>query len=753
MEEHPEQESWSTDVQLDTFEPLGRDVQPQIAHVGAPELQFTATNTDCPSADGSQIAWDGGFFDSAYLESTPYDLFDTSSSTEVANHVVDDQQFPPMTTTANFDPLPDGGMALDQLFNLDPALAFEPVDLQWSPLDRLDPPTLLGGGPLTAPQAIGAADPPVFPGESFPSVSTITESTPPPLPIADFRGEGIFSIPTVPDSAALPLPTVGFPSVPLDLAKILTIQHTSGRDSRISGPPSDLAVPRRVSMKPRKQFPSILPKLPPDVQSSSPGRTLATTSRAALNMTTAPELSIPSTLKYQDTVSAVFAQLYYDTQDRSAFETNYMKLLRASRIIMGTNAKFILNSGYPRAIATFAYFRLTGVPASEVRTRVGKPLFKPGRPHIRPRVLDPNVTGHDAGLWDFLVAATQTRDLARLAGLNPRDAEVWLSLVSEIQIRYLGTLLAKFRRGQASTCQKRHLMYKLCAILFASEFSGAYALEAADEYIIDVFGNAEWDWELVSRAIGVIAHYVLTVSERKTYLRLWARYWLRKLCGGSYDELGSAATMMAAMSCLSLDPGLEPSIEERAAEPGVDQNNDNTDDTDDNDNYSDDGDGDDHGEGEGIPLDDLAVLRNSVLAPELCWLLTELGNSGAYYDARKLRNEFERLAPRNFTISTPPHVPTSNRTAELDSFLEHTEGRQIAALIKAACKDARRLIKRVGGPHQMEMLAYIEGVLLQIKNAWPLSKGITEYWALTPLVADWIEDNSPFPRRYSETNS
>lgn len=149
-------------------------------------------------------------------------------------------------------------------------------------------------------------------------------------------------------------------------------------------------------------------------------------------------------------------------------------LLRASRVLIATPAEFLIKTGHSRAIAAFTYLRLTGVPPSEARAKLGHGFFKPQRPQFRHKFTNLDVSGHGLSTWDFVAAATQRRNLAKLAGVSLQEANVWPSVVSYRYFQHLSRLVAKLTCGQARDWKRNELRDDLCAVLL-SRNSAAHA--------------------------------------------------------------------------------------------------------------------------------------------------------------------------------------------------------------------------------------------------------------------------------------
>jgi len=215
--------------------------------------------------------------------------------------------------------------------------------------------------------------------------------------------------------------------------------------------------------------------------------------------------------------------------------------------------------------AFFSYFDLTGIPARGAPTIFRSPPLMPWRVT---KIKRPNEFSRCFNAASFVVAITQRRNLARVARLSERDAEIWSSLMSTYFLQHTMALLTKAKRGQISAEERKSLGFAFLALLFALEVRSTSGLEAAQRNFDELCSAGN---KPLFNASLIMCDYVLRSPDHKKDLRVWARHWLRKLygCKGFYKMLEPAAMYGTILFCMDLEVDLQCTSEDESMEDKV----------------------------------------------------------------------------------------------------------------------------------------------------------------------------------------
>ncbi|KAK4161768.1 hypothetical protein QBC43DRAFT_357317 [Cladorrhinum sp. PSN259] len=242
------------------------------------------------------------------------------------------------------------------------------------------------------------------------------------------------------------------------------------------------------------------------------------------------------------TNSTTFAQAFpKDVSDfLNDFEVKLNAFLKASRAIILATRQFLPNKlDAGMLCALFSSFSLNGIPTCEASAIFISPPTSPWR--AKKLVRGDEYCDFDA--VTFFLSVTQRRNIAKLAGLSEREAEIWLSVMSSSFFEMTTKLLSQVTRGKASPAEKESLGYTLVILLFACEARNTYVLQAAERTL------APEETPNKLESLLVLAQYILKSPEQREHLRLWARHWLRKLYG---DREGMGKIMPAVVFCTLL---------------------------------------------------------------------------------------------------------------------------------------------------------------------------------------------------------
>ncbi len=248
----------------------------------------------------------------------------------------------------------------------------------------------------------------------------------------------------------------------------------------------------------------------------------------------------------------------------------HIALARACETLVHAACHYDLLGNYPSwgtLAARFSFFSLTGIPLCDT------PAIFPSLPVPSwwPESLV-QVDEFDRGVnaITFLLAITQKRTLAKMAGLREQYVEYWAGWVSLSFFVTMSKLLAKVRRGKASLDEKDSLGIALVVLLFVSGTRSTFVLRAVRKAFLKLDSRLPWISPLsISQVIDAaestpfisslidVAKYVHTLAEKRRHLRLWAQHWLRKLYSDSRTRPIQAVILATSLSAVNPTPDLQ----------------------------------------------------------------------------------------------------------------------------------------------------------------------------------------------------
>lgn len=264
--------------------------------------------------------------------------------------------------------------------------------------------------------------------------------------------------------------------------------------------------------------------------------------------------------------------------------TRHNLFMRACNTLLNATAEYCCDGlDFGTIAKCFSFFTLTGIPVCDAPTIFNLPPVLSWRPKALVR-FQSDTSGINA--LSFLLAATQTRTLAKIAGSTEREAEFWASMVSTRFFQIMAKLQEKVLRNKTSREETEAFAVAVVAVLFVSEMRSTHLLRAAKRTFDDVFLDPRKPkGRVVMAAVAIMGYFIRDLKEKGQHLLSWARYWLRRLHKESDDErfrllVSAPIACCTVISSMELGPsfqfvgGMRPTTGSEDNDPSNKENND-----------------------------------------------------------------------------------------------------------------------------------------------------------------------------------